>query len=125
MSDWVKRMLYGGLEPTVDVEIDPTALEYSMRAISQIDRLCKTNNIKFLVGIYRGAEFFSNTEALMGFEAAVSERLIEAGVDHFVLSNHTDRLSAHSDERSSEAPGAAVQVSQPQLQPHASDEQPS
>jgi hypothetical protein len=100
VSDRVKRMISDagrrGRPPVGETDdgtpIDAKALAYSMEAVAKIRDICRSQNINFLVALYREGSFYTRPKWTAAYEATVSQQLAALGIDHFVLDEATARL---------------------------------
>jgi hypothetical protein len=75
-------------------------IDYSMEALRKTQELCKTRNIKFLVGIYRDVAYESDPKGWLKYEESIERNLERNGINWFVAKSHMDNLKA-SEVRSS------------------------
>ena len=71
-----------------------------MEALGKIDRLSKSRNIKFSVGIYRDVAYYSDEQDWLKYELAIQGNLDRHGIKWFIVKSHIDNLKA-SEVRSS------------------------
>lgn len=120
VSDRVKRFVadarQSGHPPAAeandDTVIDTKGLAYSMEAVAKIRDICRSQNINFLIALYREGSFYTRPKWTAAYEAAVSQQLAALGIEHFVLDQATahldlDRYTVSWDDHRHASPAAA------------------
>ena len=119
VSDRVKRLVAdtrgGGrksAEADDDTAIDTKSLAYSMEAVAKIRDICRSQDINFLIALYREGSFYTRPKWTAAYEAIVSQHLAALGIEHFVLDQATahldlDRYTVSWDDHRHASPAAA------------------
>jgi len=91
---WIVRGHSHDPRPAAWEELDPKAISYSLEAVERIKGICEAQGATFIVALFRDIEdYHLKHEAMDQYERAMLHELSEHGIAHFVLSDHTDRLS--------------------------------